>query len=85
VFLQATSSQSSAATRRLLPAVLAPAERDEALLAALISHGLPRAAGVDACRRFAAREEGWTYVVVVESGRQQVCLARGSIRLTPLT
>jgi threonine dehydrogenase-like Zn-dependent dehydrogenase len=51
--------------RRLLPAALTVAQRDEALLAALISHRLPLGAGVDAYRRLAATEEGWAKVVLL--------------------
>ncbi len=50
--------------RHYMPASLALAVRDEGLIATLISHRLPLAAGVDAYRRFAAREPGWTKVVL---------------------
>lgn len=49
--------------RHYLPASLALATRDAALFASLVSHRLPLSDGVDAYRRFAAREEGWTKVV----------------------
>lgn len=54
--------------RRYLPASLELAARHERLIATLISHRLPLSAGVDAYRRFGAREEGWTKVVL-EPGR----------------
>jgi threonine dehydrogenase-like Zn-dependent dehydrogenase len=47
-----------------MEASLALAARDAALIGTLISHRLPLSAGVDAYRRFAAREEGWTKVVL---------------------
>ncbi len=50
--------------RRVLPEALALAEREAALLARMITHRLPLAAGVDAYRRLAAREEGWGKVVL---------------------
>lgn len=51
--------------RRMLPAALELALRDEPLLAGLISHRLPLSDGVDAYRRLAAREEGWAKVVLL--------------------
>ncbi len=51
--------------RHYMPASLEIAARDEGLLAKLISHRLPLSRGVDAYRRFAAREPGWTKVVLV--------------------
>jgi threonine dehydrogenase-like Zn-dependent dehydrogenase len=51
--------------RHYLPASLALAGRDAALIGTLVSHRLPLSQGVDAYRRFAAREEGWTKVVLV--------------------
>lgn len=51
--------------RHYMPASLQMAVRDEALIATLISHRLPLSEGVDAYRRFAAREEGWTKVVLI--------------------
>jgi len=51
--------------RHYLPASLALATRDAALLGALITQRLPLAQGVAAYRRFAAREEGWTKVVLL--------------------
>jgi threonine dehydrogenase-like Zn-dependent dehydrogenase len=50
--------------RHYIPQALALAERDETLLSELISHRLPLSEGVDAYRRFAAREEGWAKVVL---------------------
>ena len=50
--------------RRYLPASLELAARHERLLATLISHCLPLSQGVEAYRRFGAREEGWTKVVL---------------------
>ena len=47
-----------------MPSSLALAARDADLMATLISHRLPLSAGVEAYRRFAAREEGWTKVVL---------------------
>lgn len=49
--------------RRLLPAALALAVRDGALLESLISHRLRLDDGPEAYRRFAAREPGWIKVV----------------------
>ncbi len=49
--------------RRFMPSALALARRDADLMVSLISHRLPLADGVDAYRRFAAREEGWAKVV----------------------
>lgn len=51
--------------RHYMPASLEMAVRDEALLTTLISHRLPLAEGVEAYRRFAAREDGWTKVVLM--------------------
>lgn len=50
--------------RHYMEASLAVAARDQALIATLISHRLPLSQGVDAYARFAAREEGWTKVVL---------------------
>lgn len=50
--------------RRMLPEALEVATREAGLLAGLITHRLPLAAGVDAYRRLAAREEGWGKVVL---------------------
>jgi len=50
--------------RHYMPASLEMAVRDEALIRTLISHRLPLSEGVDAYRRFAAREDGWTKVVL---------------------
>lgn len=51
--------------RAYMPASLELAGRDEALIATLVSHRLPLAEGVEAYRRFADREPGWTKVVLV--------------------
>jgi len=51
--------------RHYMPASLAWAERDQALIATLVSHRLPLSEGVAAYRRFAAREEGWIKVVLL--------------------
>lgn len=51
--------------RHYMPASLEIAARDEGLLARLISHRLPLSEGADAYRRFAAREPGWTKVVLL--------------------
>lgn len=51
--------------RHYLPAALALAERDADLLRHLVSHRLPLRRGVEAYRRFAAREDGWTKVVLL--------------------
>jgi threonine dehydrogenase-like Zn-dependent dehydrogenase len=51
--------------RHYLPAALALAERDAHLLTSLISHRLPLSEGVEAYRRFGAREEGWIKVVLL--------------------
>jgi threonine dehydrogenase-like Zn-dependent dehydrogenase len=50
--------------RRYLPAALALAERDRALLAGLISHRMPLARGVEGYRLFASRTQGCTKVVL---------------------
>jgi len=50
--------------RHYMPAALRIAERDAALISTLISHRLPLSQGVEAYRSFAAREEGWTKVVL---------------------
>jgi len=54
--------------RHYMPASLSLAARDQALLQTLISHRLPLSEGVEAYRRFAAREEGWTKVVLHPDG-----------------
>jgi threonine dehydrogenase-like Zn-dependent dehydrogenase len=51
--------------RHYLPASLELAAREADLIGTLISHRLPLADGVEAYRRFAAREEGWTKVVLL--------------------
>jgi len=51
--------------RHYIPASLDLAAREADLLATLISHRLPLSDGVDAYRRFAAREDGWTKVVLL--------------------
>lgn len=50
--------------RHYLPTALEMAAEDPQLFRTLVSHELPLAKGVDAYRRFAAREEGWTKVVL---------------------
>jgi threonine dehydrogenase-like Zn-dependent dehydrogenase len=50
--------------RHYLRASLALAARDSVLIGTLVSHRLPLSEGVDAYRRFAAREEGWNKVVL---------------------
>ena len=50
--------------RYYMPAALKIAERDVALVSELISHRLPLSQGVEAYRSFAAREEGWSKVVL---------------------
>ncbi len=50
--------------RHYMPAALRLAERDMALISELISHRLPLSQGVEAYRSFAAREEGWSKVVL---------------------
>ena len=50
--------------RHYMEASLALAVRDEALIGTMISHRLPLSRGVDAYARFAAREDGWTKVVL---------------------
>lgn len=59
-----TYSAGRCPARRMLPAALEMTEREASLLAHLISHRLPLSEGVDAYRRVAAREEGWTKVVL---------------------
>ena len=51
--------------RHYLPEALDLAERESALLQGLISHRLPLDRGVEAYRRFGAREEGWAKVVLL--------------------
>lgn len=51
--------------RRYMPAALELASRDAALIGSLITHRLPLEEGVDAYRRFAAREPGWNKVVLL--------------------
>ena len=53
--------------RHYMPAALRIAERDMALISELISHRLPLSQGVEAYRSFAAREEGWSKVVLTPS------------------
>lgn len=49
--------------RRLLPQALKTAVDEALLLSTLISHRLPLDRGIEAYRRFAAREPGWHKVV----------------------
>lgn len=49
--------------RSYLASSLELAARDQTLLGTLVSHRLPLEEGVDAYRRFAAREPGWSKVV----------------------
>jgi threonine dehydrogenase-like Zn-dependent dehydrogenase len=51
--------------RHYMPSSLGLAERDADLMAALVSHRLPLSDGVEAYRRFAAREGGWAKVVFI--------------------
>ncbi|MBT8488601.1 MAG: alcohol dehydrogenase catalytic domain-containing protein [Gemmatimonadetes bacterium] len=51
--------------RHYMPASLQLAEREAALIETLISHRLPLDQGVEAYRRFAAREPGWNKVVLL--------------------
>lgn len=51
--------------RHYMPASLDTAARDQALISTLISHRLPLSQGVEAYRRFAAREPGWAKVVLL--------------------
>lgn len=51
--------------RSYMPASLELAVREADLIGTLISHRLPLRDGVEAYRRFAAREPGWTKVVLV--------------------
>jgi threonine dehydrogenase-like Zn-dependent dehydrogenase len=51
--------------RHYMPASLELAAREADLLASLISHRLPLSEGVQAYRRFAAREPGWNKVVLL--------------------
>lgn len=51
--------------RHYLPEALALGRRDADLLQGMISHRLPLGEGVEAYRRFAAREEGWAKVVLI--------------------
>lgn len=54
--------------RYYMPASLELAVREAGLIATLISHRLPLEEGVDAYRRFAARESGWNKVVLLPGG-----------------
>lgn len=51
--------------RHYMPASLQLAAREAELMGTLISHRLPLADGVEAYRRFAAREPGWNKVVLL--------------------
>lgn len=51
--------------RRYMPASLELAEREADRIATLISHRLPLASGVEAYRRFGAREPGWNKVLLL--------------------
>jgi 2-desacetyl-2-hydroxyethyl bacteriochlorophyllide A dehydrogenase len=64
--------------RRMLPAALEIAQRDETLLAGMISHRLPLSDGVDAYRRFAAREEGWAKVVLLPHAAARAARGHGA-------
>jgi threonine dehydrogenase-like Zn-dependent dehydrogenase len=50
--------------RHYLPGSLEMAGRDATLIGTLVSHRLPLTEGVEAYRRFAAREPGWNKVVL---------------------
>jgi threonine dehydrogenase-like Zn-dependent dehydrogenase len=50
--------------RHYLPEALDMVSADPELFRTLVSHELPLSKGVEAYRRFAAREEGWTKVVL---------------------
>jgi len=50
--------------RHYLPESLGMAARDATLIGSLVSHRLPLTEGVEAYRRFAAREPGWNKVVL---------------------
>jgi len=54
--------------RHYMPTSLALATREADLIGTLISHRLPLVEGVDAHRRFAAREAGWNKVVLLPGG-----------------
>ncbi len=54
--------------RHYMPASLGLAAREKSLIASLISHRLPLSGGVEAYRRFAGREPGWTKVVLLSDG-----------------
>ena len=54
--------------RYYMPAALNLASRESELIASLISHRLPLDEGVEAYRRFAAREAGWNKVVLLPAG-----------------
>ena len=51
--------------RAYMPRALELAERNEGLLASLISHRLPLSEGVEAYRSFADRRPGWNKVVLI--------------------
>ena len=54
--------------RHYMPASLELAAREADLLGSLVSHRLPLEDGVEAYRRFAAREPGWNKVVLLPGG-----------------
>lgn len=54
--------------RHYMPAALELAARDADIIGTLISHRLPLSEGVEAYRRFAAREPGWNKVVLLPRG-----------------
>jgi threonine dehydrogenase-like Zn-dependent dehydrogenase len=54
--------------RHYMPTSLRLGQRHEGLLRTLISHRLPLSKGVEAYRRFAAREPGWNKVVLHPGG-----------------
>jgi threonine dehydrogenase-like Zn-dependent dehydrogenase len=54
--------------RRYMPAALELALHDAELIGSLVTHRLPLEEGVDAYRRFAAREPGWNKVVLLPTG-----------------
>lgn len=66
--------------RHYMPASLELAVRDQELLSALISHRLPLSEGIDAYRRFAAREEGWAKVVLLPEGTDAPTLQTDAAR-----
>lgn len=63
-----TYSAGRCPARHYMPAALDLATRESELIGSLISHRLPLDEGLEAYRRFAAREPGWNKVVFLPAG-----------------